>query len=77
MFESLAGLPYQDCGGKYERVRATLEPLSQDLTTQDRIYKVLWRYGGRCDCTVARNVVALPEVKSTVDEEIQAILASA
>ncbi len=77
MFESLAQLPYQACNGKYDRVRAEIEPLSQDLTTQDRIYKVLWRHGGRCDCTVARNVAALPEVRSSVDQEIQAILASA
>ncbi len=77
MFESLAELRYEDCNGKYERVRATIEPLSQDLITQDRIYRVLWQHGGRCDCTVSRNVVALPEVKNSVDQEIQAILASA
>lgn len=76
VFESLAGLPYQECGGKYRRVREIVNSLTQDEATQDRIYKVLWRYGGRCDCTVARNVVALPQVRSSVAQEVQALLAS-
>lgn len=74
MFAQLGEIPYESCKGKYVRVQAIIQGIAPDQAMQDEIYKVLWRYGGRCDCTVDRNVVRPAAVREAADKEIKAIL---
>lgn len=74
MFSELEQLDWQDCGREYTRVEAQIRALTQDVAQRSQIYRVLWQHGGRCDCTTAFNIVKRPEVRGTVEQEIQAIL---
>lgn len=76
MLESSGGVAYQECEGKYRRVRRLVEETTGDPACQARIYQVLFRYGGRCDCTVDRNVVRVPGHLAAAEEEIRKIVAA-
>lgn len=75
MLEDSAGVAYQDCNGKYRQVRRLLDQAVQDPAGRSRVYEVLFRYGGRCDCTVDRNVVRVPAHLAAVEEEVRKVLA--
>ncbi len=74
MLEALGEIPYQDCNGKYRRVRELVEGHATEPAKQNHIYGILFKYGGRCDCTVDRNIVRAPDRLSVVKEEIKRIV---
>ena len=76
MFEALANFPWEECRSRYDKVRETLDAASEELTKRDRVYQVLWENGGRCDCTVGRNIVDFPDKWATVKQQIDEVLAS-
>lgn len=75
MLERSGGIAYHECDGKYRQVRRLIEETTQDPACQARIYQVLFQYGGRCDCTVDRNVVRVSGHLEAAEEEIRQILA--
>jgi hypothetical protein len=74
MLEALGEIPYQECNGKYRRVRELIEGQAADAPKQNRIYDLLFKNGGRCDCTVDRNIVRAPNKLSSVEDEIKRIV---
>jgi len=74
MFRALENLDWQDCGRQYTRVEGQIRELTQDLTQRSMIYRILWKYGGRCDCTTAFNIVKRAEVRAQVEQEIERVL---
>lgn len=76
MFDALANFPWEECRSRYERVRSLIDAATEDITKRDRIYQILWENGGRCDCTVGRNIVDFPDKWSTVKAEIDQVIAS-
>lgn len=74
MLEELGEIQYQDCNGKYRRVRELIEGRVSEATKQNQIYGVLFKHGGRCDCTADRNVVRAADKLSLVEEEIKRII---
>lgn len=74
MLRELGEIPYQECNGRYRRVREIIEKTTSNNAVQDRIYRLLFKHGGRCDCTVDRNVVRIPERLADVEEKIGKLL---
>ncbi len=74
MLEKLGEIEYQECGGKYRRVREIIEGWVSEAAKQNHIYGVLFKHGGRCDCTVDRNIVRVVEELRVVEEEIKRII---
>jgi len=74
MIQELGEVEYQDCNGKYRRVRELVERWAPEAAKQNQIYGVLFKHGGRCDCTVDRNVVRVAEKLGVVEEEIKRIV---
>lgn len=74
MFQDLEAVDWQDCGREYTRVENQISVLTQDVAQRSEIYRILWRYGGRCDCTTAFNIVKQPEVRASVEQEIERVL---
>ena len=74
MLQELGEIRYQDCNGKYRRVRELIETWAPEATKQNQIYGLLFKHGGRCDCTVDRNVVRVADKLGVVEEEIKRIL---
>ena len=74
MLEELGEIQYQDCNGKYRRVRELIEGRIPAATKQNQIYGVLFKHGGRCDCTVDRNIFRAVDKLSLVEEEIKRII---
>lgn len=74
LFQDLETLDWPDCGRTYTHVEQQIQSLTQDATQRSAIYKILWEHGGRCDCTTAFNIVKRPEVRETVEQQIQAIV---
>jgi hypothetical protein len=77
VFEALEQLDWQDCQREYTRVEQQVRALTEDLPRRSQIYRVLWKHGGRCDCTTAFSIVKRPDVRATVEQEIQAVLGGA
>lgn len=73
--EQLGEVRYQDCNGRYRLVRQMVEDATPDGERHERIYQTLFKSGGRCDCTVDRNIVRVPDTAASVDTQVQAILA--
>jgi hypothetical protein len=74
MLQELGEIEYQDCNGKYRRVRELIETWARETTKQNQIYGLLFKHGGRCDCTVDRNIVRVADKLQVVEEEIKRIL---
>ena len=74
MLTALGEVEYQDCNGKYRRVRELIENQATEPTKQNQIYAILFKHGGRCDCTVDRNIVRAPDKLSLVEDEIKRIV---
>lgn len=71
MLEALGQVPYQQCQGQYAKVRRLVEAATSDQARQSRLYAILFNHGGRCDCTVDRNIVRVPETLAAVEAEIR------
>lgn len=74
MLERLGEVPFEDCFGRYRLVRQLVAEATSDEKKQSLIMQALFRHRGRCDCTVDRNVLRVPETLSAAEREIQAIL---
>lgn len=74
MFEQFAGYEWENCRSRYDKSKDEVDALTQELTKRDLIFQVLWERGGRCDCTIGRNIVDQPEVWTAVKQEIEGIL---
>ena len=74
MLQELGDIEYQDCNGKYRRVRELIETWARETTKQNQIYGLLFKHGGRCDCTVDRNIVRVADKLQVVEEEIKRIM---
>ena len=74
MLQELGEIEYQDCNGKYRRVRELIETWARETTKQNEIYGLLFKHGGRCDCTVDRNIVRVADKLQVVEEEIKRIM---
>lgn len=74
ILNQLGTIPYEECVGRYRKVRQLVGQATADAKQQSAILQVLFRYGGRCDCTVDRNVVRVPENLVAAEKQIQAIL---
>ena len=74
MLQELGEIEYQDCNGKYRRVRELIETWARETTKQNQIYGLLFKHGGRCDCTVDRNIVRVADKLQVVVEEIKRIM---
>lgn len=74
MFEQFANYEWENCRSRYDRSREEVDALTPDLTRRDLIFQVLWENGGRCDCTIGRNIVDEPDVWSRVRTRIEEIL---
>lgn len=61
MLEQLGPIEYGECRGKYVKVRRLVEQATGDAHKQTQIYQLLFANGGRCDCTVDRNIARVPE----------------
>lgn len=72
MLEALGQIPYQQCDGQYQKVRRLVEAATPDQAKQSGLYAVLFKHGGRCDCTVDRNIVRSPPTLAAVEGEIRA-----
>lgn len=72
--EQLGEVRYQDCNGRYRRVRQLVEEATADTECHERIYQMLFKNGGRCDCTVDRNILRVADKATSVEGEVQAIL---
>jgi hypothetical protein len=77
LFKELESLDWQGCARQYARVEQQIDKLTQDGARRSAIYRILWQHGGRCDCTTAFNIVKQPEVRTTVEREIESLLARA
>ena len=75
MLEQLGIVEYHECRGKYLKVRRLVEQATHDPHVQTQIYQLLFRNGGRCDCTVDRNVVRDPHKLAEVEAGIGRVLA--
>ncbi|MEK7217076.1 MAG: hypothetical protein AAB289_15945 [Chloroflexota bacterium] len=74
MFEQFAGYEWDKCRSRYDKSREEVDALTPELTKRDLIFQVLWENGGRCDCTIGRNIVDQPDVWSSVRPQIEKIL---
>jgi len=74
MLQELGEIEYPDCNGKYRRVRELVEGLAPQADKQNQIYGVLFKHGGRCDCTVDRNIVRVADKINVVEKEIKRII---
>lgn len=74
MLDRLGEIRFRECRGKYSKVRGLVEEATSDPQKQGQLYQVLFQHGGRCDCTVDRNVVRVSEKLAQVEAGIQALL---
>ncbi len=74
MLQEVGEIEYQDCNGKYRQVRELVERWAPEAAKQNQIYGLLFKHGGRCDCTVDRNVVRMADKLRIVEEEIKRIV---
>lgn len=75
VLEQLGPIEYSECRSKYVKVRRLVEQATGDPHKQTQIYQLLFASGGRCDCTVDRNVVRHPQKLAEVEAGIQRVLA--
>lgn len=74
MLERLGEVPFENCLGRYRLVRQLVAQATSDEKKQSLILQTLFRYRGRCDCTVDRNILRVPENLSAAEAEIGLIL---
>ena len=75
MFEQFTSYQWENCRNRDDKSREEVDALTPELTKRDLIFQVLWERGGRCACTIGRNIVDQAEVWAAVKQQIEAILA--
>jgi hypothetical protein len=51
-----------------------VEQATSEMAQQERIFQRLFKSGGRCDCTVDRNILRVEDTRMVVEQDIAGIL---